>query len=68
MRVYVCVYVCVCVYVSACQTAPQSPTMGFQIPHPSGIGLQCKFRQKKIAPDGLERFGKDLGRIWETHS
>lgn len=44
------------------------PPSGFRIPHPSGIGLQCKFRHKKIAPDGLERFGKDLGRIWETHS
>ena len=28
----------------------------------------CKVRHKKNVPDGLERFGKDLGRIWETHS
>ena len=28
----------------------------------------CKDRHKKNAPGGLERFGKDLGRIWETYS
>ena len=27
-----------------------------------------KVRHKKNAPEGLERFGKDLGRIWETYS
>ena len=28
----------------------------------------CKIKHKKNVPDHLERFGKDLGRIWETHS
>ena len=29
------------------------------------VRRRCKIRHKKNVPDHLERFGKDLGRIWE---